>query len=231
MQPKRLLCVPGLFALACSACVTLPLRSEVEPPRVLYPQASQAAGQVSLKPRHAREGRPLLAPALLESGDWIETGADGKVEILLPQAALRLYAHTRIQVLYTFDDRTIVAKELRLDAGEVLVRPLGGELFVVRAPGLHVEAPPGSVLIVGSRGQVHRAACYAGRAEARNPRVRGQTVIRVGAGQRVTVDDAADLAVLEEVQLPDEWPRWEEADAAVSGLVPPPAGPRADSEE
>jgi hypothetical protein len=186
---------------------------------------SRVVGEAYLQPRHNREKGPLKAPTLLEPGDWIETGADGKVEILLPGAVVRLYRHTRVQVPFAFEERTAVSRELTVEAGEALVDVIGSG-FTVRTAALEVEVTkPGATLLVGARDGLHEAACYRGRAEARNVRVRGQTVIRMEEGHRLTLDDPATLALLQAAKLPEEWRRWERPTILFSGIVRAPAPP------
>ena len=206
-------CVPG--ALRGSAAPELSA--------VLAPQATVTVGTVWLQPRHAREARPLAAPLLLEPDDWVETGADGKAELRLPQATLRLYANTRVQVLFGYEERAAVATTVRVDAGEVLIARSGKAPYEAKTPSLEVHVSPGAVALAGTRGQLTKAACYRGSAEGRHVRVRGQTVVRLGVGQVLTVDDTQSLAFLEDQNLPDEWRRWEQAGVFSAGLVPPPA--------
>jgi hypothetical protein len=213
----------GLLALSClagSGCQPFPFQKrDAAPPRVLHPQASQSAGLVWLQPRQAREKRRLLAPILLESGDRVETGPDGKLEILLPGAALRLYPHTAVQVLYAFEGRTAVSREVRVESGEALVRVLSETPFVVRTAALQIEPEMGSVVLVGSRNLVDHAVCYRGTATARNVRIRGQTIVRLAPGQHLRLEDAATVAYLDQREFPDEWARWERPDANTAGVV------------
>lgn len=211
------------LSLALGGCLGLSMGTREEAPPVLHPQVSRLQGGVRLQPRHAREPQALARPELVEPGDWIETGRDGKVEVLLPEAAVRAYANTRFQVLYAFEGRRAAAVELRVEAGEVLVRRLGSAPLPIETEGLRVDVGSLATVLVGTRGQTHHAASYEGRAEARNVRVRGQTVVLVGQGQHLTLDDAATVAYLKDAKLPDEWKRWEKPDALTAGLVPPPA--------
>ncbi|MBI5016325.1 MAG: FecR domain-containing protein [Deltaproteobacteria bacterium] len=215
-----------LLCLGFVACVPLGLRDAAPLPAVLQPQVSRVIGEAYLQPRHNRERGPLTGRILLEPGDWVETGATGKVEILLPAATVRLYRHTRVQVPFAFEGRVAVSRELQVEGGEALVDIVGPGGFTVRTSGLEVEvrASP-ATLLVGSRAGVHEAACYRGRAEARNIRVRGQTVIRLEEGHRLTLDDAATLAFLRSEKLPDEWRRWERPTTLLAGLVPAPLPP------
>jgi hypothetical protein len=190
---------------------------------VLAPQATVTRGAVWLQPRHAREARPLVAPLLLEPDDWVETGADGKAELRLPQATLRLYAHTRVQVLFRYQGRVAQATTVRVEAGEVLIARRGDTPYEATTPSLQIHVPPGAVALAGTRGPLTKAACYRGSAEGRHVSVRGQTLVRLGAGQVLTVDDTQTLAFLEDPGLPDEWSRWEQAGVFSAGLVPPPA--------
>ncbi|MDF1556304.1 MAG: FecR family protein, partial [Deferrisomatales bacterium] len=194
-------------------CLPEALRGSAAPvlSPVLAPQAAVSTGTVWLQPRHAREARPLAAPVLLEPDDWIETGADGKVELRLPQATLRLYANTRVQVLFDYEQRAAVATTVRVEAGEVLIARSGDTPYEAKTPSLEVHIPPGAVALAGTRGQLYKAACYRGSAEGRHVRVRGQTLVRLGLGQVLTVDDTQSLAFLEDQDLPDEWHRWEQA--------------------
>jgi hypothetical protein len=148
------------------------------------------------------------------------------VEVLLPGAAVRAYAGTRFQVLYAFEGRRAGAAEIRVEAGEVLVRRLGSEPLPVQTEALRVEVGPLATVLVGARGAAHHAACYEGRAEARNIRVRGQTVVWIAQGQRLTLDDAATVAYLQDAKLPAEWRRWETPSALTAGIVPPAAAER-----
>ena len=200
------------------------LRGESAPQlkRVLAPEASVTSGAVWLQPRHARESRPLTAPLLLEPDDWVETGADGKAELRLPQATLRLYANTRVQVLFRYEERAAVATTVRVEAGELLIARSGGGAYEAKTPSLEVHVPPGAVALAGARGQLYKAACYRGSAEGRHVSVRGQTLVRLGVGQVLTVDDTQTLAFLEDQNLPDEWRRWEQPEVFSAGLVPPP---------
>lgn len=209
-------------ALLLSACVPTMLRQESAPVGMLHPQVSRVVGAARLQPRHNREGEPLAGPVLLEPGDWIETGPGGKVEILLPTAAVRLYGNTRVQVPYAFEGRVAAARELSVEGGEALVWSLSGQPFTVKTEGLEVDAAVPAVFLVGSREGIHQAVCYRGVLEARNVRVRGQTVVKVRDGQHLSLDDAATLAVLQNAKLPDEWGRWELVAAVAAGWVPPP---------
>ncbi len=217
----------ALLALALLGCLSLPLGPREEASPVLHPQVSRVQGTVRLQPRHARDLQSLPGPELVEPGDRLETGADGKVEVLLPGAAVRAYAHTRFQVLYAFEGRRAASVELRVEEGEVLVRRLGSAPLPVQTEGLRVDVGSLATVLVGARGQTHHAACYEGRAEARNVRVRGQTVVWVAKGQHLTLDDAATVAYLKDAKLPDEWKRWEKAEALTAGLVPAAALPAA----
>ena len=216
--------VLALFAASLCSCVPGALRGDSSPELqpVLHPQASVASGQVWLQPRHARQARPLTVPLLLDPDDWIETGADGKVELQLPQATLRLYANTRVQVPFRFEKRAAVATVVRVESGELLVARVGDGPYAAKTPSLEVALPPGTIALVGTRDQLHKVACQQGAVEGRQVRVRGQTVIRVGAGQVLTVDDTQTLAFLEDLGRPAEWLLWEEAGVFTSGLVPPP---------
>jgi hypothetical protein len=209
-------------ALLLSACAPVLLREAPPPAGMLHPQVSRVVGEARLQPRHNRELEALVGPVLLEPGDWVETGPGGKVELLLPRAAVRLYGNARVQVPYAFEGRVAAAREVIVEGGEVLVWSLAGEPFTVKTEGLEVEAPVPALFLVGSRDGVHQAACYRGALEARNVRVRGQTVVRLRDGQQLTLDDAATLAFLQNVKLPDEWGRWERPGVATAGLVPPP---------
>ena len=208
-------------------CVPGALRGAAAPQlsAVLAPQAAVTTGTVWLQPRHAREARPLAAPLLLEPDDWVETGADGKVELRLPQATLRLYANTRVQVLFRYEGRAAVSTTVRVEAGEVLIARSDEGLYEAKTPSLEVHVPPGALALAGTRGQLHKAACYRGSVEGRHVRVRGQTLVRLGVGQVLTVDDTQSLAFLENQNLPDEWRRWEQAGVLSASLVPPPAPP------
>jgi len=214
-------CVPGTLGT---------LRGGAAPQlaTVLAPQASAASGSVWLQPRSAREARPLAAPLLLEPDDWIETGADGKVELRLPQATLRLYANTRVQVLFRYVDRVAVATAVRVERGEVLIARSGDAPYEAQTSSLEIRVPPGAVVLAGTRGPLTKAACYRGSADGRHVSVRGQTVVRVGAGQVLTVDDTQTLAFLQDQKLPDEWRRWEQSEVVSAELVPPPATPPAE---
>lgn len=226
-RPLRALLPGGVLAalfLICGCAGLLPGGRE-EAPAVLHPQVSRATGTARLQPRHAREPLPLTGPLLLEPGDRLETGPDGKVEFLLPGAAVRAYAGTRLQVLYAFEGRRAGAAEIRVEEGEVLVRRLGGEPLPVQTQALRVEVGPLATVLVGSRGASHHAACYEGRAEARNIRVRGQTVVWIAKGQRLILDDAATVTYLQDAKLPMEWRRWETPSALTAGIVPPGAAP------
>ena len=216
-----------LLALV-SGCVPGTLRggSPADALPVLAPQATATTGSVWLQPRHAREARPLAAPLLLEPDDWVETGPDGKAELRLPQATLRLYANTRVQVLFRYQDRAAVSTTVRVEAGEVLIARAGDSPYEAKTPSLEVHVPTGAVALAGTRGQLYKAACYRGIAEGRHVRVRGQTLIRLGEGQVLTVDDTQTLAFLEDQDLPDEWRRWEQEGVFSAGLVPPPAPPK-----
>jgi len=218
----------GIAALLAAGCVALPVRgAPSQPPPVLHPQVSKVSGPAFLQPRHARDPAALTGPELVEPGDWIETGVGGKVEVVLPQGAVRAYADSRFQILYAFEGRKTVAPEVRVERGEVLVHRSGSAAFPARTEGLQVELDPLSTALLAHRGATHHAACYSGRLEARNVRVRGQTVVWVAAGQHLTLDDAAAVAYLKDEELPDEWHRWEEPDAASAGIAPPPPGPSA----
>ncbi|MEW6488478.1 MAG: hypothetical protein AB1578_11280 [Thermodesulfobacteriota bacterium] len=212
----------ALAVLLLSGCASLLPGAREEAPAVLHPQVSRSTGTVWLQPRHAREPLPLTGPLLLEPGDRLETGPDGKVEVLLPGAAVRAYGGSRFQVLYAFEGRRAGASEVRVEEGEVLVRRLGSEPLPVQTEALRVEVGPLATVLVGSRGAAHHAACYEGRAEARNSRVRGQTVVWIAKGQRLTLDDAATVAYLQDAKLPAEWSRWETPSALTAGIVPPP---------
>jgi len=226
-----LLALP-LLAWPLQGCLSLPLGPREEAPQILHPQVSRVSGAVRLQPRHARELQPLTGPELAEPGDRLETGPDGKVEVVLPEAAVRAYANSRFQLLYAFEGRKAVSVELRVEEGEVLVRRLGSAPLQVQTEGLRVDVGTLATVLVGARGQSHHAACYEGRAEARNVRVRGQTVVWVGKGQHLTLDDAATVAYLRDAKLPDEWGRWEKTEVLTAGLVPAPvpaaagSGPR-----
>lgn len=209
-------------ALLLSGCASLLPGARQEAPEVLHPQVSRAVGTVRLQPRHAREPLPLTGPLLLEPGDRLETGPNGKVEVLLPGAAVRAYAGTRFQVHYAFEGRRAGAAEIRVEEGEVLVRRLGSEPLPVQTEALRVDVGPLATVLVGARGPSHHAVCYEGRAEARNIRVRGQTVVWVAQGQRLTLDDAATVAYLQDAKLPAEWRRWETPSALTAGIVPLP---------
>ena len=87
-----------------------------------------------------------------------------------------------------------------------------------------------TILLVGARGPTHHVACYEGGVEARNIRVRGQTIVRLSPGQHFTLDDEASVARLRSVGLPAEWSRWLSSDAATSGLVAPPGSSTAAQE-
>ncbi|MHB8764324.1 MAG: FecR family protein [Deferrisomatales bacterium] len=212
----------GLAAafLALAGCAGLPFGDGAATPPVLHPQAARTEGQVLVQPRYNRASGPLAAPALLEPGDWVETGPDGRAEVLLPQAAVRLYADTRVQILFAFDGRRATARELRVDHGQVLVRSLADDLFQVQTPGLHVDLLPGSTFLVASRDGVHQTACYGGSGEARNVRIRGQTVVRLEPGQHLTLDDPSSVAYLKARRLPDEWRRWDQGRARSADLPP-----------
>lgn len=221
--------IAACAVLFLAACAPLGLLRDAAPrPAILHPQVSRVEGEAYLQPRHNRDRTPLKGPTLLEPGDWIETGAGGKVELLLPGAAVRLYRHTRVQVPFAFEDRTAVSRELVVEGGEALVDVTAGG-FTARTGALEVEVAatgtgptPGATLLVGARDSLHEAACYRGKAEARNVRVRGQTVVRMEEGQRLSLDDAASLAVLRQEKLPDEWRRWERANISFAGLVAAP---------
>lgn len=211
-----------LALLLLVACAPLELLRQEPTHGALYPQVSRVEGHVSLKPRYSRELQPLTGPTVLEPGDWIQTGADSKVEVLLPQAVLRVYGHTNAQVLYSFQNRTAVAQDVDVKEGEVLVRTLTPTPFTVRTEGLEVEARTPSVLLVGARLQAHHTACYQGAAEARNIRVRGQTIVKLVPGHHLTLDEGPTTAYLQQEKLADEWRRWERDGVAASGLVPLP---------
>ena len=221
--PRDRLLALASASIPLSGCARFPFLAQEEPPaRVLHPEISRASGEVWLQPRYARERRPFVAPMLLEPGDWVETGPEGKAEILLPQGSLRLYSQTRVQVLFSFENRSAISQEFRLEAGEALFRKLTATHFLVVTEGLHVEPEPGSTLLIGSRGGVHHAACYEGEAEARNVRVRGQTTIHLMPGHYLTVDDQTSLIYLREREMPFEWKRWQDPEVLTAGLVPPP---------
>ncbi len=210
MTSSRLAAVA--LSLLVGGCAALPRLGGPPPaPPVLHPQANPAAGVVLLHARNGREPIPVGEPLLLEMGDVVETSPDGKAEVLLPQAVIRLYGDTRVQVAFTFEERRAVARELRVERGEVLVRRLGNSPFQLQTPGLQVDAFPGSTFLVGSREALHTVTCFEGAGEARNVRIRGQTVVSVLRGQHFTLDDGANLAYLRDRRLPDEWRRWERA--------------------
>lgn len=220
---RAVLVVLALAALVGAGCRSLlpGSREETTPVAVvLHPQVSRVWGSAWLQPRHAREPTALTGPALLEPGDRIGTGPDGKVEVLLPGVTLRAYAGTRFQVLYAFEGRRAGTAELRVEEGELLVRRSGSDPVPVQTEALRVDVGPLATVLVGARGPAHHAACYEGRAEARNIRVRGQTVVWIAKGQHLTLDDDAAVAYLKDAKLPGEWRRWESPAALTAGMVP-----------
>ncbi len=214
----------ALAAWATAGCAGLPLTASQEPARVLHPQVSRVSGTAELRPRHARQGRPLRGPLLLEPGDRIGTGPDGKVEILLPEAALRLYADTRIRVNFAFQGRTPACREVLLERGELLVRTRGDRPFTVRTGGLDVDAAGSASYLVAVRDDVHRAVVYGGEVEARNVRIRGQTVVRVARAQGATLEAGPGVVYLAPAGR-GGWARWDDPAALTAGVAPPP-GPR-----
>jgi hypothetical protein len=128
-------------------------------------------------------------------------------------------------VFFAFEDRTVVSTELSLEDGEVLVRRAGAGPFAVKTQGMQVDIPPPGLVLVATRDQVHHAACYEGSPEARTIRVRGQTGIRLSPGQRLTLDDRAPLAYLEDKNLPPGWKAWREEGTRTAEVLPPKAPP------
>ncbi len=191
---------------------------------MLHPQVSRVLGTASLRPRHARENRPLDAPLLLEPGDRIETAPDGKVEILLPEAALRLYADTRIRVNFAFQGRTPACREVVLERGELLVKTRGDRPFTVRTGGLDVDAAGSASYLAAVRDDVHQAVVYDGEVEARNVRIRGQTVVRVTRGQGVTLEAGPGVVYLAPAGR-GGWSRWNDPSERTGGVAPPPPPP------
>ncbi len=219
--PRRLGALAGLLGLA--ACAQIPWRPAPEVPRVLHPQVSRVQGEAWIQPRHAREPRPLTGPVLLEPDDRIITGPRGKVEILLPEAALRLYGATTVRVPYAFEGRTPVTRRIRVDEGEVLILRQKPGPFQVRCGAFEVDLALPSTVLVASRDRVDHVVCYRGTAEARNVAVRGQTLIRLAPGHHALLDRGASVAYLETARFPDEWRRWEGAGAVTAGIAPLPA--------
>jgi ferric-dicitrate binding protein FerR (iron transport regulator) len=130
-----------------------------------------------------------------------------------------------VEVLYSFEGRSPVSRDVRVEAGEVLVRVLAETPYEVRTAALTVEPETGSAVLAGARDGIYHVACYHGGAVVRNVRIRGQTVVRLAPGHHFTFDDGASLAYLEQRSLPDEWRRWERPEAATAGLVPWPELP------
>jgi len=219
--PRRAGALATLLGLA--ACAQIPWRPAPEVPRVLHPQVSRVEGEAWIQPRHAREPRPLSGPVLLEPDDRVTTGPRGKVEILLPEAALRLYGATAIRVPFAYEGRTPVTRRIRVDEGELLIHRSEPGPFQVRCGAFEVDLAFPSTVLVASRDRVDHVVCYRGAAEARNVAVRGQTLIRLAPGHHALLDRGASVAYLETARFRDEWRRWEAPGAFTAGIAPLPA--------
>ncbi|WP_025323956.1 FecR family protein [Deferrisoma camini] len=231
MRPRLIpLAVVGL-ALTLSACATIPWPRQ-PPPRVLHPQVSRVEGEAWLRPRHARQARPLTGPVLLEPDDTVSTGPRGKVEILLPEGAIRLFGATEVRVPFAFEGRTPVCRELRVEKGEVLVRRWVEGPFQVHTDALEIDLPRPVTVLVARRGETEVVEGLEGEAEARNVSVRGQTVIRLKPGIHAVLAVREARLTVDTLRLPNRWRQWEKPGVFTAEVLPPPppappAGPEA----
>ncbi len=222
MRPRRLSLL--FLAWACTAlagCVTPPWRPAA-PPRVLHPQVGRVEGEAWLRPRHARQARPLTGPVLLEPDDTVSTGPRGKVEILLPEGAIRLFGATEVRVPFAFEGRTPVCRELRVERGEVLVRRWVEGPFQVHTDALEIDLPRPATVLVARRGETEAVEGLEGEAEARNVSVRGQTVVRLKPGIHAVLAVREARLTVDTLRLPNRWRRWEKPGVFTAGVLPPP---------
>ncbi len=221
MRPGLTALVAAGLTLALSACATIPWPRRA-PPRVLHPQVGQVHGEAWIRPRHAREARPLTGPILLEPGDTIFTGSRGKVEILLPEGGIRLFGTTEVRVPFAFEGRTPVCRELRVEEGEVLVRRWTEAPFQVRTDALEIELPRPVTVLVARRDDTEAVEGLEGEAEARNVSVRGQTVVQLKPGIHAVLAVREARLTVDTLRLPNRWRQWEKPDTFTAGVLPPP---------
>ncbi|GAB4252005.1 MULTISPECIES: FecR family protein [Deferrisoma] len=221
MRP-RLATVLLPLLLWLGACASLPWPAQA-PPRVLHPQVGRVEGEAWIRPRHAREARPLTGPVLLEPGDTVFTGPAGKVELLLPEGAVRLFGDAEVRVPFAFEGRTPVCRELRVEEGEVLVRRWAEAPFQVRTDALELDLPRPVTVLVARRGETEVVEGLEGEAEARNVSVRGQTVIRLKPGIHAALAVREARLEVETRRFPNRWAQWEKPGVFTAGALPPPA--------
>lgn len=161
------------------------------------------SGEVKTIRKATVEALPVSTLDTLESGDQIETGADGRAEILLnPGSYLRLGENSVIE----FIDTSLDSLRLRLRSGVALIEVAGDE----------DEIAPVELILAGSSVRFDKKGVY--RAQYREPETatvrvqKGSVKIdgeKIGDGKEIVIDHGSVAAAVKfDKREQDEFSQW-----------------------
>ncbi len=195
-----------LSAALCCAGLAAAERASAES------RVSQVAGQVELGRGAPPAWRALAAGESLEAGDAVRTGRDGRAEILLDGASLRLYGDSLLRLPGTAAAGGAEAVELERGSSLFDVRPGRRAPFEVHSPEVIVSVK-GTRFGVDLSGAAAEVAVYRGSVGVQSPAATDQHEVLVREGFSAAGSRGAGFELFLHLAA-DPWNRWTEGGAS-----------------
>ena len=175
------------------------------------PVINRVIGEVTVKAAGSGPWKEGKKGMLLDSGDTVKTGPDGKCEIYHAGGAIRMYSNT-ILVVPVLESReeTVSVKRVLMEKGAGIFRSSRRGIedgFEVQT--LHVIAGvKGTIFSVLNDDKGTTVSVYTGRVLVTDPQRTPETETMVGPGERMTVKDGVGFGVVIPFEPWNTWGDW-----------------------